>query len=107
LYSVPIQVTYDPKMLQLLNVSNGPFLSRDGQPVALVHRDDPGTGTLQITATRPPGATGVSGQGVVFTLTFMAKSAGQSVLNITRAGARDAAMQPVAMSGSQAMITVK
>jgi len=33
--------------------------------VALVHRDDPATGTLQITATRPPGAGGVSGQGAV------------------------------------------
>ena len=62
-YSVPIQVNYDPNQLELANVSNGGFLSQDGQPVALVHRDDPSTGTLQITATRPPGAGGVSGQG--------------------------------------------
>ena len=53
-YSVPLQMTYDPKMLQVVNVSNGSFLSQDGQAVALVHRDDDTTGTLQITATRPP-----------------------------------------------------
>ena len=73
-YSVPLQVSYDPKVLQVVNVSNGGLLSQDGQPVALVHRDDDTTGALQITATRPPGAAGVSGQGTVVTLTFMAKA---------------------------------
>jgi general secretion pathway protein D len=106
-YSVPLQLNYDPNQLQVLNVSNGGFLSQDGQAVALVHRDDPSTGTLQITATRPPGASGVSGQGAVITLTFMAKAPGQSALTITRGGARDPAMQAIAMSGAQAAVTVQ
>src|SRR3989441_4710322 len=106
-YSVPLQLNYDPNQLQVVNVSNGGFLSQDGQAVALVHRDDPSTGTLQVTATRPPGAGGVSGQGAVVTLTFMAKSPGQSVLTITRGGARDPAMQAIAMSGAQAAVTVQ
>src|SRR5229473_2812227 len=55
-YSVPVQMNYDPAKLQLVNVSNGGFLSQDGQAVALVHREDETTGTLQITATRPPGS---------------------------------------------------
>jgi general secretion pathway protein D len=106
-YSVPLQLNYDPRQLQVVNVSNGGFLSQDGQAVALVHRDDPATGTLQVTATRPPGAGGVSGQGAVVTLTFMAKGPGQSALTITRGGARDPAMQPIALSGAQAAITVQ
>ena len=107
IYSVPLQLTYDPNQLQLVNVSNGGFLSQDGQAVALVHRDDPTTGTVQITATRPPGAGGVSGQGAVVTLTFMAKGAGQSALTITRGGARDPSMQPIAMNGAQAAVTIQ
>jgi general secretion pathway protein D len=106
-YSVPVQLNYDPNQLQVVNVSNGGFLSQDGQAVALVHRDDPVSGTLQVTATRPPGAGGVSGQGAVLTLTFMAKAPGQSALTITRGGARDPAMQPIAMSGAQAAITIQ
>ncbi|HET7185070.1 MAG TPA: cohesin domain-containing protein [Terriglobales bacterium] len=106
LFSVPVQLSYDPKSLQLLNVSNGSFLSRDGQPVVIVHRED-GPGLEQVSATRPPGSGGVSGTGTVFTLTFMAKSAGQSTLAITRAGARDPAMQPVQVTPGQAMVTVK
>lgn len=106
IYSVPVQVSYDPQSLQLINVSNGNFLSRDGQPVVIVHRED-APGLEQISATRPPGSGGVSGQGSVFTLTFMAKAAGQSTLSITRAAARDPNMQAVQVTPGQAMITVK
>jgi general secretion pathway protein D len=106
-YSVPLQVTYDSKTLQVVNVSNGNFLSQDGQAVALVHRDDDSSGTLQITATRPPGASGVSGQGTVVTLTFMAKSVGQSTLAISRGGARDPGMQPIPVAGAAAAVTIQ
>jgi general secretion pathway protein D len=106
-YSVPLQVSYDPKVLQVVNVSNGGMLSQDGQAVALVHRDDESSGTLQITATRPPGASGVSGQGAVVTLTFLAKSAGQSTLTISKGGARDPGMQAVPVAGTVGTVTVQ
>jgi general secretion pathway protein D len=106
-YSVPLQLNYDPSKLQLVNVSNGGFLSQDGQTVALVHREDETTGTLQITATRPPNSGGVSGQGSVVTLTFMAKASGQSPLTITRGGARDPAMQAITVNGAQAVVNIQ
>jgi general secretion pathway protein D len=106
-YSVPVQINYDPNKLQLVNVSNGGFLSQDGQAVALVHREDDTTGTLQVTATRPPGSGGVSGQGTVVTLTFQAKASGQTPLTITRGGARDPGLQAIAVNGAQASITVQ
>ena len=106
-YSVPVQLNYDPKMLQLVNVSNGGFLSQDGQAVALVHREDETVGQSQITATRPPGAGGVSGQGAVVTLTFQAKASGQTPLSITRGGARDPGLQAITVNGAQASVTVQ
>src|SRR6202171_5367426 len=106
-YSVPVQMNYDPAKLQLVNVSNGGFLSQDGQAVALVHREDETTGTLQITATRPPGAGGVSGQGAVVTITFQAKASGQTPLTITRGGARDPSLQAITVNGAQAAVTVQ
>ena len=106
-HSVPVQLNYDPKMLQLVNVSNGGFLSQDGQAVALVHREDETIGQSQITATRPPGAGGVSGQGAVITLTFQAKADGQTPLTITRGGARDPGLQAITVNGAQAAITVQ
>ncbi len=105
--SVPVQMNYDPAKLQLVNVSNGGFLSQDGQAVALVHREDETTGTLQVTASRPPGAGGVSGQGTVVTLTFQAKASGQTPLTITRGGARDPGLQAITVNGAQASVTVQ
>jgi general secretion pathway protein D len=106
-YSVPLQVSYDPKVLQVVNVSNGGLLSQDGQSVALVHRDDDQSGALQITATRPPGSAGISGQGAVVTLTFMAKASGQSTLTISKGGAKDPNMQSLPVSGAVATVTVQ
>ena len=104
--SVPLQITYNPSVLQLLNVSNGPLLEQDGQAVALVHRDDAMAGILQLTASRPPGTAGVSGSGSVFTLTFQAKAPGQATLSINRAQLKNAAMQTMPATGSQAIVTV-
>jgi len=105
-YSVPLQILYNPRVLQVLNVSNGTLLSQDGQTVALVNRDDSMAGILQVTASRPPGSTGISGDGSVFTLTFQARAPGQSTLNINRATLKNAAMQNTPASGSQAIVTV-
>ena len=104
-HTVPLQLSYDPKLLQVVNVSNGSLLSQDGQIVTVTHRED--DGTMQITAMRPPGATGVSGQGPVVTLTFMAKAAGQGSLTIARGGARDPAMQALPVDGATATVTIQ
>jgi general secretion pathway protein D len=103
IYSVPIQLTYDPKLLQLVSINNGDFLSRDGQPVALAHRDD--NGTIVASATRPPGSPGVTGEGTVFTLTWQVKGPGDSVLSITRPGARNSSQQAVPVLGSQITVS--
>ena len=104
--SVPVQLLYNPRVLQLVNVSSGTLLSQDNQTVALVNRDDSMAGILQLTASRPPGAAGISGDGSVFTLTFQARAPGQSTLSINRAMVKNAAMQTVPASGSQAIVTV-
>jgi general secretion pathway protein D len=104
--STPLQIQYDPAKLSLVNVGAGDFLSRDGQAVALVHRDD-GPGTITVNASRPPGAPGVSGAGVVCMLSFQAKAAGPTMVVITRPGAMSSAQKPVPAHGAQVSITVK
>jgi general secretion pathway protein D len=104
--SVPIQVQYDPASLSLVNVNPGDMLGRDGQAVALVHRDD-GPGTITINAARPPGSAGVSGAGVVCVLSFQARVAGQSSLSMTRAAAVTSAQSVLPGKGNTVSITVK
>ncbi len=104
--SVPIQLQYDPGKLTLVNVAAGNLLSKDGQAVALIHRDD-GPGNITVVAARPPGAPGISGSGVVCVLTFQAKAAGETALTMTRAGAVNSAQQAVPAKAAQINLVVK
>jgi general secretion pathway protein D len=104
--SVPLQIQYDPAKLSLVNVDSGDFLGRDGQAVALVHRDD-GPGSIVVNASRPPGAAGVSGTGVVCVLSFQAKTPGASDLVITHPGAVTSAQQQVPAQGARVNIQVQ
>jgi general secretion pathway protein D len=104
--SVPIQISYDPRVLQFVSVANGDFLAKDGQNVVLVHRDDSASGKLQVTAQRPLGAAGVSGDGTVFNLVFTARAKGTGVVSISTPGARNSQNQPLEVLGSQTTVTV-
>jgi general secretion pathway protein D len=106
-YSVPLQIAYDKQGLQLVNISNGNFLSQGEQVVALVHREDPSSGAVEITASRPPKSEGVSGHGVVTTLTFEAKTTGRFPVKITKAALVDPDQQITPASGTEIAVSVK
>ncbi len=107
LSSVPIQLQYDAAKLQVTNVSNGGFLAQGEQVVALAQRDDPTTGTMRITAMRPPNSGGASGSGSLITLTFLAKADGKAAVSVARAGLRNADEQPVPSSGTPALVEIR
>ncbi len=104
-YSVPLQVQYDHSKLQLVNVDVGDLLGRDGQAVALVHRDD--DGNVAISTSRPPGTTGITGSGTLCTLTFQAKAAGDASIAITRPIVRNSKQQSLPATGSQGVVHIK
>ena len=100
-------VSYDKQGLELVNVSNGNFLSQGEQVVALVHREDPVHGSVEITASRPADAEGVSGGGIVTSLTFQAKTAGRFPVKITKAAVVQADRQVTAASGTETTVSVQ
>jgi general secretion pathway protein D len=106
LYAVPLQLQFNPAVLQLVNVDSGDLLARDGQAVSIVHRDE-GNGLVTISTSRPPNVAGVSGQGSVATLTFKALAAGDSNLALVKVGARSSTQANLPAVGSQAVVHVK
>ncbi len=106
-FSVPAQINYDSKVLQFVSASNAGALSRDGAAVALVQRDDADKGELHVSLARPAGANGINPSGPLFTLTFVAKAAGQGMVSVSRAVVRDPNNAAVAASGSEAIINVR
>ena len=105
-FSVPMQVQYDPHVLELVNVDAGEFLQKDGKPVALVHRVE-GNGLASINASRPPSSNGVNGQGNLCTLTFKAVAAGDSKVTLVKVGAKDNLQANLPATGSEAVVHVK
>jgi general secretion pathway protein D len=104
--AIPLQMQYDPAKVSLVNVGPGDFLGRDGQSVAETHRDD-GPGNISLNISRPRGASGVSGAGVVCVLTFQAKDSGETSLSITRAGATTSSGQSLTVQGTQTSINIQ
>jgi general secretion pathway protein D len=106
LFEVPLQMHFDPRVLSLVDVDAGELLGRDGQAVALVHRDE-GNGLVTISASRPPNVKGVDGQGSLCTLTFKALAAGDSPLTLTKIGAKDSNHNNLPTVGNQTVVHVK
>ncbi len=104
--SIPVQLQFDPHVLQLVNVDAGEYLSRSGVAVTMAHRDE-GSGLVTINASRPPQSKGVSGQGSVFTVTFKAVAPGDSNIALVKVGARDSTQTMLPAVSSQATVHVK
>lgn len=71
--SLPLAVTFDPRMLEATNVQEGDFLRQGGAATTFTSRVEPG-GQLLMTGTRS-GETGASALGTVATITFRVASA--------------------------------
>ena len=111
IFSIPLEIQFDPKLLQLVNVDSGGLLGDDGQPIALVHRDE-GNGHVTVSASRPPGTNGVNGIGVnhegqVCIFTFKALAAGDSNITLVKVGAKNSLQVSLPTVGSQAVVHVK
>jgi general secretion pathway protein D len=105
IFAVPMQIQFNPNVLQLQNVEDGSYLTRDGKPGTIVHRDE-GNGMVTIGATRLQGA-GVSGTGSVCTLTFKAVGTGDSSISFVKVGAKNSAQVAIAATPMNAVVHVK
>ena len=91
--SAPMQIQFDPRVLRLNDISSGDFLAQGGvQPVFAKNiQNDAGTATVQLS--RPPGAAGDSGAGVLITLSFQTVARGNTTITVTNAGVRNSQNQ--------------
>jgi general secretion pathway protein D len=89
-YGVDLTLSFEPGAIDIREVREGGFLSRDGQIVAFVQNLDTASGSLHITLERPPGAAPVSGTGNLVTLVLArGMRQGDSTIRITDFRVRD------------------
>lgn len=83
--SVPFHLVFDPEILAWEAASEGPFLSRDGQPTAFMTASASAGGRLVVGASRLGQALGASGSGEICTIRFRALASGTTALLLDRA----------------------
>jgi general secretion pathway protein D len=103
---IGLKLQYDPARLQLINAAAGDLLGRDGQPTGISHQEV-SPGNLIVSVSRPSGAHGITGTGVVAVLTFQAKTAGSSDLSITSASVVSGTQQQTPLPPAKATIVVQ
>jgi general secretion pathway protein D len=107
LFSVPMLLQYDPKVLSIEDVRQGGFLSGGTQPIAIVQRVDKERGQAIISATRMPNTPGINGSGTLFGVVVRAIAPGTSTVSVVQINARDSQQKPIAFVSSVATVQVQ
>src|SRR5207237_10139915 len=107
LYSVPMLMQYDPKVISIEDVRQGGFLSGGQQPIAVVQRVDRERGQAIVSATRMPNTPGVSGNGTIFGVVVKGVAPGSSTLSILQVNARDSQQRPLQVVTKEASVKVQ
>ncbi len=107
LYSIPMLVQYDPKVISIEDVRQGGFLSGGTQPIAVVQRVDKERGQAVISATRMPNTPGVSGSGTVFGIVVRGVAPGNSTISILQVNARDSQQRAIPLVSHEANVRVQ
>ena len=107
LYSIPLLIHYNPKVIQVEDVTNGGFLSGGTQEVAVVQRIDAQHGDVIVSATRQPNTPGVNGSGTLLGLVIRGIAPGTSPIQILQVNGRNSQQQPIPMVSGEATINVQ
>jgi general secretion pathway protein D len=107
LFAAPMKISFDNKVLKLMDVKRGAFMAQDGQQVTFEKTiaDDPGGAIVALN--RVAGAGGVSGSGTLVTLVFQAVGRGSTTVSFSDLTLRDGKLQPIAVTPAPVTVSVK
>ena len=107
LYTAPVKLKFDPKILRLTSIKPGQLMSADGQKINFTESTMNDTGDATVTLNRLPGTGGVAGSGPILSLTFQAIGRGTSNIAVTEAGVKNLQLQPIPVSSPSVSINVQ
>ena len=108
LYSIPLLLQYDPKVISVEEVQHGGFLSGGGsQVIAIPWQVLKDKGQAIISATRPPSTPGVSGSGTLIGVVVKALAPGSTNLSIVQVNAKDSQQKAIPLVSSEATLQVQ
>jgi general secretion pathway protein D len=107
LFSAPMKVVFDPKMLRLESVHPGTLMGADGQQPNFTENIANEIGEATITLNRLPGAAGVTGSGSLLQLTFQALAPGTTTVSVADAALKNTQLQPITVGTPSLSVQVQ
>jgi general secretion pathway protein D len=108
LFSAPLRIKFDPKIVRLNDITAGGLLGSDGKPTLPPSKNILNdTGEASVTLSRVPGAGGVSGGGALVTFVFQAMAKGTTTVSFTDFALRDSKLQQIPAATQPLTITVR
>jgi general secretion pathway protein D len=107
LFSAPMRLRFDPKVLRLNGVQPGTLLTGDGQKINFNSDVSADAGEAVITLNRLPGSGGVTGSGGLLQLTFQAVAPGTTTVTVADPQLKNMQLQPVNVPSPSVQIVVK
>ncbi|HUE04367.1 MAG TPA: cohesin domain-containing protein [Bryobacteraceae bacterium] len=104
LFSAPLQIKFDPKLVKLNDVTQGNLMASDGQQVTFTKNIQNDTGEADITLNRFAGTGGVTGSGMLVSLSFTTLARGATSVSVPAFSPSNSQGQPI--SNSSPLITV-
>ena len=106
-FSAPLQIKFDPKLLKLNSVDQGNLMTSDGQQATFTKNIQNDTGEADVTLNRLPGTGGVTGTGMLVTLSFTALARGATVVSAPAFSPSNSQGQPVSNSTPLATVNIR
>ena len=103
----PVRLTFDPQVLEFVEAAEGAMLSSDGAPTRFQVGHGGGEGVVVVLVSRTEPGRGLTGSGVLFTVTFLARAAGVSPLLIAGSKLVDAAGRRIPFLSEDTALSVR
>jgi general secretion pathway protein D len=107
MFAAPFRLKFDPKVLQLKEVTNGGIIGGDGRRPIFTRNIRNDVGEAAVILNRVPGAGGVSGTGSLAMLEFQVVGRGQSKVSLQEFGLKDSKMQPIPVALPEVMVNAR
>jgi general secretion pathway protein D len=107
LFSAPVKIKFDPKLLRMTAATAGAFLSGDGQRASFTENTLNDTGEATVNLNRLPGVAGISGSGALASFTFLAVGKGSANVQVVESSFKNSKMQAITAPGPQVQVEIR
>lgn len=108
LFTVPLRMKYDPKVVHLTDIQLGGLLGGDGKGTMPMSRNILNdSGEAYVSLSRVPGAGGISGSGALVTFVFQTRDRGVTPVTFSELSLRNSKLEAAQVEPPQTTITVR